>query len=47
MAINSEIPGAIMHSATQQPNGLRAVFDDSNGFLDIINRVYVKGFVNP
>jgi hypothetical protein len=46
-AIGSEVSGAILRSATQQPNGPQATFDDQNGFLDIANTVYVRGSIDP
>ncbi|KIM87793.1 hypothetical protein PILCRDRAFT_261415 [Piloderma croceum F 1598] len=41
-AIGSEVAGAILRSATQQPNGPQATFDDLNGFLNITNSVYTR-----
>jgi hypothetical protein len=45
-AIGSEVPGAILRSATQQLNGPQATFDDPEGFLNIANHVYVRGSIN-
>jgi len=36
----------MLRSATQQPNGPQATFDDPNGFLDIANQVYVMGSID-
>lgn len=42
LAINSGIPGAIYHFASQQPDGPQSVFDDPYGFLNATNKIYTQ-----
>ncbi|KAG1820009.1 hypothetical protein EV424DRAFT_1323021 [Suillus variegatus] len=42
LAINSGIPGAIYHFASQQPNGPQSVFDDPYGFVNATKKIYTQ-----
>lgn len=42
LAINSGVPGAIYHFASQQPDGPQSVFDDPYGFVNATEKIYTQ-----